>query len=100
MSLQLVPLAPLPVSYWKWCKRDKGHLSVRDTRFTVQDIAFVCIEVRSWLASWSCDVSAFDTRLQAQVVAGCNCTLLSSRLKHVCLLNQVVLLTCMYNKLL
>ena len=47
----------------------KGHVSVRDTRFTVQEIAFVCMEVRSWLASWSCAVSAFDTRLQAQLVA-------------------------------
>ena len=83
--------------YWKWYKRDKGPLSFRDTRFTVQEIAFVCMEVRLWLASWSCDVSAFDTRLQAQVVAGCNCNLLSLRLKHVCLLNKVVLLTCTYH---
>ena len=46
-------------------------------------------------------VSAFDTRIQAQLVAGCNCTLLSLQLKHVCLDSQVVqlvvLLTCIYN---
>ena len=64
------------VTYWKWYTGEKGHVTVRNTRCTVQEIAFFCMEVISWLASWSCAVSALDTRLEAQVKAGRICSLL------------------------